>query len=973
MGPLYFLLSLFASLGLTRDSSSPSGGTSKSAEFVSRLPEDVEDETDRTPPPAPQEPDEPINPVEPVAPEQPGDGGTGGETNPTLISDGTVEVMGGRVATLAPANEDVVSLRIINGVEHGTVTVNPDNTFALVMSLSDFTGSQSFSYEATHADGSVTIHEVGLNVTPGLQEGGWGTGSSHYMLATDENDRVIVEHGDTHTKVYVSGSEAAWSLQEIAAAEGMAVEKITGDWLKSHGGYGQSEDMALDSEAGMKLWFSVTPSYSQTSNWLLFEKGYEYSDLGRIVERGVDGEDETHPLYFGSWGDGEKPVIDTRLYQFQDGTANVVFQDLHFAGGVFLLDVDNWLFDDVVLTESLVVQNSSGITVHNSAIYDAYRDAPPDGKTWEDGPFATQGAFMDRIDGLLFEGNFVDHSGWADGYEDGSAQAPNMFSHNLYFAENNLDVTISDTISMRASSYGGAIRSGGFLEDNVFLDNNAGLYFSGGMYAHVGNEWIGNYTLANGNVITSGAQKEAYQIGARSFGLTDEAQLTTLVDNIIAHMADPNNPDELLDKSRTDSAFETLNPYYNDTMVYHWYGTSEPFLAPDENVEGLDTSVLDQTTIQLFTAQLLGRETATIDDLANFLRAQAHGAFDDLVDADLIIRFFQEGFGIAPDLRADATTLRFVPNDLGDGVRWDNRLNWETEDLPGTQDGDSVDLGGNHVIYGGTAEIDTLDFGPGGQLDFYHGKLTAKGGLLSDTEGRVEISEAGQLWTAGSGGDGTIGIDVAGGRFANTGTMENADLTATGGQTILATGGAEYDVAASKTLAVFAAAAKVGFDGDDGGMAILDMHEGSILAYAADDGGLGTIEEFRSGAFGDAPNVQSGIDLGGASLEIDLTGLSAAAGAEFMLMDADELVGVFNDPSIGGLGARDATIVVDYVNDSVTLKLSAGTGLVTVETLGEENDVTAGEEDLWAALTADQGLAEDQPLPEEEEMIDVAA
>ena len=35
-----------------------------------------------------------------------------------------------------------------------------------------------------------------------------------------------------------------------------------------------------------------------------------------------------------------------------------------------------------------------------------------------------------------------------------------------------------------------------------------------------------------------------------------------------------------------------------------------------------------------------------------------------------------------------------------DGVRWDNRINWDTEDAP--DNGDSVDLNGNWVQYGGT-------------------------------------------------------------------------------------------------------------------------------------------------------------------------------------------------------------------------------------------------------------------------------
>ena len=168
----------------------------------------------------------------------------------------------------------------------------------------------------------------------------------------------------------------------------------------------------------------------------------------------------------------------------------------------------------------------------------------------------------------------------------------------------------------------------------------------------------------------------------------------------------------------------------------------------------------------------------------------------------------------------------------------------------------------------------------------------------------------------------------------------------------------------------------MGFDGDDGGIAILDMHADATLAFSAQDGGFGSIEEFRSGAFGDAPNVQSGIDLGDATLEIDLSGLSAEASTQFTLMDADEIVGLFNDAVVGGLGSRDATIVIDYVNDSVTLQLTAGSGAVSIETVGDQADVSAGEELLWDALTADQGVVSQTvaaTLPDDDDLLIDAA
>ena len=74
---------------------------------------------------------------------------------------------------------------------------------------------------------------------------------------------------------------------------------------------------------------------------------------------------------------------------------------------------------------------------------------------------------------------------------------------------------------------------------------------------------------------------------------------------------------------------------------------------------------------------------------------------------------------------------------------------------------------------------------------------------------------------------------------------------------------------------------------------------------------------------------------------------------------------------IGGLGGRDANLVVDYINDRVTLELTeSGSGAIDVTTIGDQRQ--SDHDALWEALTADQGLAENQPLPEDEELPDVA-
>ncbi|WP_299508648.1 hypothetical protein, partial [uncultured Roseobacter sp.] len=71
-------------------------------------------------------------------------------------------------------------------------------------------------------------------------------------------------------------------------------------------------------------------------------------------------------------------------------------------------------------------------------------------------------------------------------------------------------------------------------------------------------------------------------------------------------------------------------------------------------------------------------------------------------------------------------------------------------DLPGTQDGDSVDLAGNWVYYGGTNRIEDLDFGEGGKLFVTHGYLEIEGDLrVGDAGADLNIDRAGQFWTDG--------------------------------------------------------------------------------------------------------------------------------------------------------------------------------------------------------------------------------
>ncbi|MEM1005875.1 MAG: hypothetical protein AAGK26_10850, partial [Pseudomonadota bacterium] len=731
----------------------------------------------------------------------------------------------------------------------------------------------------------------------------------------------------------------------------------------------------LDTEAGMDVWKTTTRA-EDTSNWLLFERGYTYEGLNRPISGGVSGEDELHPLHITSYGEGDLPVLKGDLRIFQESSYNIVFSDVHLGSRLVTLSGNNLIFEDVEFGDDASLQNGEGITIRDSITVDVARDDPVRGGDFFQ-PHADRisGLYMAGNDGILLENNLWDHNGWTDGYSyDGAAedgQAPSKFSHNVYLQFDTRDVTFRDNITMRAASVGAQLRGGAFIEDNLFLHNNVAVNFLGGEghLSEGANE--GNYSLFTNNVVTSAQFLDAIQIGAQARGVDDYGNDSTLLDNIITHLADPNDPASLAARDFSNGAlnFGRGETFYDDTIVYNWHGATGDPEAEDANIDGLNQASLDQTTIQIFTAQLLGNPDATIDDLADYLRAN-DTLSEGQSNAEVINAFFQEGFGLSVDARLDAETLRFVPNDLGDGVRWDNRLNWDTNDLPGTIDGDSVDLGGNWVMYGGTTKLDDFTFGDGGTLNVNHGALTVEDELEADARGGTfNIAESGQVIINGYNDSETIDLNIDGGRFVNTGDIQgNVDTHITDGQAILATADANFDVAGAGRLEISGSDAKVGFDGDTAGPAVLRFETGADLSFTADEDGFSTIEEFRSGRYGDESQVESGVNLNDVALTLDVGMLKADSGS-FTLMDVDEMIGEFGSVDIQGLGAnQSAEVLIDYATDEVVLSLSAGgqSSGVTISTIGDPSDATSSNA-LWDALTEGFEPLPDDPMPEEAE------
>ncbi|SIO60010.1 hypothetical protein SAMN05444722_3822 [Rhodovulum sp. ES.010] len=190
------------------------------------------------------------------------------------------------------------------------------------------------------------------------------------MLATDANDEVIVEWGDNHRDVYVSGSDAALSLEEIAEIEGLKPGQINGRWLADHPEYGSSEDTALDSGAGYMLWRTlVSDSYeAPASHWLRLEAGYEY-DM-RIPLIGMRGESELHPFHITSYGAGEKPVLSNMLQTFGEGSRNLVISDVELGDGLrFIASGENYILENITSRgDIMTIQKVGDFTLRNSEV-----------------------------------------------------------------------------------------------------------------------------------------------------------------------------------------------------------------------------------------------------------------------------------------------------------------------------------------------------------------------------------------------------------------------------------------------------------------------------------------------------------------------------------------------------------------------------------------------------------------------------
>lgn len=653
---------------------------------------------------------------------------------------------------------------------------------------------------------------------PGLPDRGWATSEHVYMLPVDQDGQLLPEPGANHRKVYMSHN--GMNRAAVAADAGVSEGTISGAWLAARPAYGGSEAMALDRVLAQLLWTEITAG-QVNSHWLLIERGGVYTSRFFFVSpltnpwRDATGESPRNPMVITAYGTGPAPVFksvgNSTIVSLNDSKGNVLVSGLeldgreHQSGGVQFSVFGagtkrNLLLSDLRLRGCNITTSggdypaiqATGITVRNSAITDCWiplerkydslsaaTKSAVDGGTvtleaaeWYHRPDPRQGLIAAATRGLCIDNVFFDQLGWhpscpRDHDRTGPYMPPSVYHHCVYIQAGCEDVTVSGSVFMRAASFGLMVRSSGYVADCVFVGNNIGLNslcnnygpYKSTLKAQTDDDYhnTGYYTYARGLLITHAGAKKPMSAGAKASGMDISSAGTFEHGCIIAHMREAGFSAGFDLSPVSKKSPEFVNQHgFTDTAIYNW-PTGEDWSAV--GVDGLDQAAMNGATLQSFAG---GAGDAAMDNLRSMVEAQGVEPV-----RDGLLSHFRTAFGRQPDQHPGSTqNLRFLPEPLADGVRWDTPENWSGGYLP--QSGDSVDLGWAEVVFNRQTLV-LPEVTSRGVLRCCGGRLTATSASLAD----VSVEMVGDLVI----GAGTVAGNVT---LAENGRITGGAIDLTG-------------------------------------------------------------------------------------------------------------------------------------------------------------------------------------------------
>jgi hypothetical protein len=280
-------------------------------------------------------------------------------------------------------------------------------------------------------------------------------------------------------------------------------------------------------------------------DWILFKKGDTFTnqDFG-IIE--LYGRNINEPMLISSYGPStSRPVFLTGNNTFLDlnGTSasHVAIVGIEAnphtrtttstPTGVFITysPFTNILIEDCYFKNfhnHIVAQDAVSTGIYTRKSLSVRRCILTD--SYNTGTGAS-GLYIDRVDGILFEENLLDHNGWNSSV---AGANPTGFSHNSYFQVKNINLTFKNNIVSRASAVGGGHRCGGIIYDNLYLSNPTNLLI--GTYDGSALNWPTQFVSADVsyNVILD-SRPESYDQGN---GIAAERVTNgNIHHNIVAH------------------------------------------------------------------------------------------------------------------------------------------------------------------------------------------------------------------------------------------------------------------------------------------------------------------------------------------------------------------------------------------------------------------------------------------------------
>ncbi len=735
-----------------------------------------------------------------------------------------------RYNTLAlPGNPE--SFELTSVPTEGRYFVRSDGLLGIDLNDVDVLGESTIFYNDTTGGGSTPLSFL-FDPQTSKERFGFGKGR-HYLLEVDSNLRSVWEPVPINNRVIYIDTDGLTKLQieareneNMTAAELKNQPAVIGSDIPEANGvlrYGEIPELAVDEQVAKLIANLLGPEEGAGCYALLFRVGKTYSVWSGGGANDMRGWSPLHPMYVGVWGGSGFATLNT-LPSYDCG---IVQGNIRCTGTV-KNEAVRYHINEFVDFRGQISFNSGkyglfGLTSRCNRHTDVYPRTPKalknDPTTWDVWRAHEVGQYLAGFDSVLCEWVFQDFIGWGPLYDrDGDINEPNpanQFSHNNYCDGGNSDITVRYNLLGRGSLTVMQARSGVVMYDTFAYGANQQLLVAPGKtYDAASDTYNGHFSYVLDSVFTEAGQKDETLYNMKTdLGIRNKSFNFSVRNSVLCNKGQP--PVLAIDlahpRTSGDNAYNDDNgsTFILDLAIYGWPN------AANQNVEGLDPSVLNNTTIQKYHDQwqsVLGSHRTAFYASLRALEAPWTQVKD-------ILQWFLGNFNRSKPTKTIGDNVVFEPYFTGEtpGNRWDIRMDWSSGIVPGTVVGDSVDLNGYIVnnFDNPLNDLVNMSLGDGGKLHKYGGRINLTGDLSGT--GLIELEGSGQLWMAGGTVASTVDIDVnVGGRFANSGAMTyNGDIEISGRSELLLSVADTNSFVMNGEL-TYSGQSRLGFDGPSG-------------------------------------------------------------------------------------------------------------------------------------------------------------